>query len=210
MSSEPKTEGLVDRTRLPASELPAGVAGLVTDAERAFRAERYDEAEAKYLQALAADENNVHLLANLAACQLQQNKLAAAEATLKKALAQDSMDPDALSLQGLLEFRQENYEAAEKTLSLAAEVNPESALTQNYLGVTLSQKGLRKQAETAFRKAIQIDPNYAEAHYNLAVVYARQEPAFPALARYHYEKAIAGGQPRNPELEKIISEAEKK
>ncbi len=206
---QPTTEGLSDRSRLPATELPAGVAGLVSDAERAFRAERYAEAEAKYRQALASDEKNVHLLANLAACQLQQDKLAEAGKTLEKAARQDPMDPDVLSLKGLLEFRLKKYDDALKTLSQAAEANPESALTQNYLGVTLSQKGMRKQAERAFRKAIQIDPNYAEAHYNLAVLYARQEPAFPALARYHYEKAVAGGQPRNPELEKIIATAEK-
>lgn len=207
MSAEPATGGLADASRLPAAALPAGVAALVSDAERAFRAERYAEAEEKYTQALAAEDTNVHLLANLAACQLQQGKLPAAEATLKKALAQNPMDPDTLSLQGLLEFRQERYDEAEKTLSRAAQVNPDSALTQNYLGVTLSQKGLRKPAETAFRKAIQIDPNYAEAHYNLAVVYARQQPVMPALARHHYEKAVAGGQARNAELERIIAEA---
>lgn len=207
MSAKPTTDGLADASRLPAAALPAGVAALVSDAERAFRAERYAEAEQKYLQALSSDDTNVHLLANLAACQLQQSRLPEAEATLKKALARDSMDPDALSLQGLLEFRLERYDEAEKTLSRAAQVNPDSALTQNYLGVTLSQKGLRKPAETAFRKAIQVDPNYAEAHYNLAVVYARQQPVLPALARFHYEKAVAGGQPRNAELEQIIDEA---
>jgi tetratricopeptide (TPR) repeat protein len=207
MSAEPGTGTLTDTARLPSAALPAGVAALVSDAERAFRAERYAEAEQKYTEALTADDTNVHLLANLAACQLQQDKLPAAEATLQKALAQDPMDPDALSLQGLLEFRTERFDEAEKTLSRAAQMNPDSALTQNYLGVTLSQKGLRKPAETAFRKAIQIDPYYAEAHYNLAVVYARQQPVMPALARFHYEKAVAGGQPRNPELEQIIAEA---
>ncbi|MCP5516451.1 MAG: tetratricopeptide repeat protein [Verrucomicrobiales bacterium] len=195
--------------RIAARELPAGVAGLVSDAERAFRAERYDEAETKYLQALEVDEKNVHLLANLAAAQVQQGKLEAAETTLNRALAEDAMDPDSLSLKGLIEFRKGDYDAAEGTLSKAAQLSPENPLTQNYLGVTLSQKGLRKPAETAFRKAIQIDPGYAEAHYNLAVVYARQQPAFPALARWHYEKAVAGGQPRNPELEQIIADAAK-
>ncbi|MCB1124949.1 MAG: tetratricopeptide repeat protein [Verrucomicrobiae bacterium] len=210
LSAKPGTGNLTDTARLPTAALPAGVAALVSDAERAFRAERFAEAEQKYTEALTADDTNVHLLANLAACQLQQDKLAEAGATLKKALAKDPMDPDALSLQGLLEFRQEHYDEAEKTLSRAAQVNPDSALTQNYLGVTLSQKGLRKPAETAFRKAIEIDPNYAEAHYNLAVVYARQQPVMPALARFHYEKAVAGGQPRNAELEQIIEEATKK
>lgn len=209
MKTEPSTRGLRDTERLPATELPAGVAALISDAERAFRAGRYEEAEAKYLQALSGSGDNVHLLANLAACQLQQDKLTAAEQTLRRALAVDPNDPDALSLQGLLEFRLERYDAAEATLSKAAQLNPDSALTQNYLGVVLSQKGHRKAAETAFRRAIQIDPGYAEAHYNLAVLYAHQRPTFPALARYHYEKAVAAGQPRNPELERLLDEAAK-
>jgi len=57
--------------------------------------------------------------------------------------------------------------------------------------VTLSHKGLRVQAETALRKAVQINPLYAPAHNNLAVVYLNQTPSMPMLARWHYQKAIA-------------------
>ena len=85
--------------------LPAGVAALVSDAERAFRAERYGEAETKYLQALEVDGKNVHLLANLAAAQLQQDKLQAAEASLDKALSLNPDLADAHASQGLLKHK---------------------------------------------------------------------------------------------------------
>jgi Flp pilus assembly protein TadD len=89
-------------------------------------------------------------------------------------------------------------------LSRAAKIDPQNAETQNYLGITLSQKGLREAAEGALRKAIQLSPGYPSAHYNLAVVYATQQPPFRELARLHYQKAVAAGHPKNPELEKLF------
>ena len=65
---------------------------------------------------------------------------------------------------------------------------------------------MRNAAETAFRKAILLNPNYAGAQNNLAVFYLTQQPPSVELARWHYEKAVAGGLPRNPDLEKMLDE----
>jgi Tfp pilus assembly protein PilF len=70
--------------------------------------------------------------------------------------------------------------------------------------VTLSHQGQSGPAETAFRKAIQVDPGYGNAHNNLAILYAGQTPPLVELARWHYQKALAAGQPRNAELEKTF------
>jgi TPR repeat protein len=53
---------------------------------------------------------------------------------------------------------------------------------------------------------VQIQPGHAAAHNNLAVVYATQMPPAIALARWHYQKAMSAGHPRNAELEKILEE----
>ena len=106
----------------------------------------------------------------------------------------------------MLKFRQEKYDDALDALSRAARMNPSSAEIQNYLGVTLSHKGLRGPAETALRKAIQIDPSYGSAHNNLAVIYATQKPPLLELARWHYDRAQAAGHPRNNELEKMFEQ----
>jgi cytochrome c-type biogenesis protein CcmH/NrfG len=74
------------------------------------------------------------------------------------------------------------------------------------LGVSLGHKGLRLQAETALRKALVLDPNFGAAHYNLAVVYMGEQPPRAALARWHYMKALAAGQPHNPDLEKLLAD----
>jgi Tfp pilus assembly protein PilF len=55
------------------------------------------------------------------------------------------------------------------------------------------------------RKAVQLDPNYGDAHNNLAVIYVSQEPPMAELARWHYQRALEAGQPRNPDLEKMLA-----
>ena len=196
-------------TKRPLRQVPAGAATLLADAERALRSRRFDEAERKVQQALQLDERNVDMLNYLAATQIEQNRFDEAEATLKRALAVDPNSPDALSLLGLLRFRQAKYDEAFTLLSQAAQLNPDSATTQNYLGVTLNQLGQRKPAETALRRAIALDPNYGEAHANLARVYAIQKPPFLELARWHYEKALSLGQPKDPDMEKLLSNTDK-
>lgn len=187
-------------------ELPAGAGPLIADAQRAIDSGRFDEAEKKYLQVLRQDEGNVYTLANLAAVQLDQDRSADAEKTLKQALAIDPQDAACLYLMGSLKFRQEKYEEALDALSLSAKIEPEKAQTQYFLGKTLIQKGSRAPAETALRKAVQLRPGWGDAHYLLAVVYATQKPAYKELAQWHYQKAIAGGSPRNGELEKWIED----
>ena len=188
-------------------DLPVGAGPLVAEAQRAFAAGQPDEAEQKYQQVLRLDDKNVFTLGNLAAIQLERNKLAEAEANLKKAVEIDPDDAYNLSLMGILRFRQDNYEEALTVLSRSAKLDPNNAETQNYLGIVLSQKGQREAAEAALRRAVQLAPNNRDAHHNLAVVYARQNPPFPALARFHYQKALAAGHARNPELEKLLEPA---
>ncbi len=187
-----------------AKELPPGAAPLVAEAQRAFAAGRYDEAEQKFLQVLRQDEKNVTVLANLASTQIQQDHFADAEANLKKALAQDPDDAFSVSKLGYLKFRQEKYDEALDSLSRAAQLDPKDSETQNYLGLTLAKKGQRAAAEAALRKSIQLAPRNASAHQNLAVIYARQEPPALELARWHYQKALDLGHARNPDLEKIL------
>jgi Tfp pilus assembly protein PilF len=67
---------------------------------------------------------------------------------------------------------------------------------------------MRGPAETALRKAIQLEPNYPAAHNNLAVIYASQQPPLVELARWHYQKALAAGHAKNPDLEKMLSPKE--
>jgi len=176
----------------------------VAEAQRHYANRQLDKAEEKYLQVLQQDSKNVPTLANLAAIQLDQDHLETAEINIKQALGVAPDDPYSLFVLGRLKFRQKKYDEAVDALSSAARIDPHDPQIQNLLGLALSEKGLRGPAETALRKAIQLDPGYASAHNNLAVVYITQQPPLAELARWHYQKALAAGHPRNPELEKML------
>jgi len=186
-------------------DLPSGAGLIVADAERLFSQRRYVEAEEKYKQVLKMDEKNPLSLANLAAIQLEMQKLNEADENLKKAVEIAPQDAYILSLMGMLRFQQGKYDEALNALSRSSQIDPKNPETQNYLGITLSQQGQREAAETALRKAVSLNPNYAGAHHNLAVVYATQKPPFLELARYHYNKALSLGQAGNPDLEKQLA-----
>ncbi len=184
--------------------LPAGAAPLVAEAQKAFGAGQFDVAEAKYLEVLKMDEKNTVVLANLAAINLQQNHLPQADERLTVALGLDPADAHLQSLMGILRFRQDKIDESIDYLSKASTADPKDSETQNYLGIALSQKGQRGPAEKAFRRAIQLNPNYAGAHYNLSMAYTTSQPPALELARFHYKKAVALGYPANPAVEKMF------
>jgi tetratricopeptide (TPR) repeat protein len=206
---QPSTVPLADPKAGKAStrDLPAGSMVLVAEADRDFAARRFDQAEEKYLQVLKRDDKNLYTLANLAAIQMELNHLDDAEHHAQQALAVAPDDSYSLMILGEIQLRQEKYDDALGSLSRAAKADPRNAHIQNFLGLALSQKGMRSAAETAFRQAVTLEPDYPAAHNNLAVFYLNQKPPATALAHWHYDKARAAGMPPNPELEKMFEAA---
>lgn len=202
----PAPPATVPAAAKPVPRIPAGTAALAASAAQHFANHEFDQAEADYRKILELSPDNGVALANLATIELQAGKLAAAEQHIQAALAQSPDDAYDLATFGYLKFRQEKYDEALASLGRAAAIEPNNPEIQNYLGVTLGHKGLRQQAENALRRAIALNPNYAPAHNNLAVIYLSQTPPVPALARWHYQKALEGGQPRNPEVEKMLAD----
>ena len=193
--------GLATNSTVPAVDSSQ----LLSDARDAFAAGQYDKAHDDYVQVLQTDPRNEFVLANLAAIEVELNKLDDADKHIQLAVSLAPSDSYSLTVLGNLRLHQERYDDALTALSRAAELSPQNPEIQNYLGVTLSHKGLRAQAETALRKAIQIDPKYGGAHNNLAVIYLSQNPPYVELARWHYQKALAAGFPHNPDLEKQLN-----
>ncbi len=191
----------------PSSATSPGKSEGLSEARNDFESGKFAEAERKFEAALKSDDRNLYTLAHLAASQFEQQKIAEADKTTQRALALSPEDPPALYLLGIIRLRQDRLDEALDALGRSAKANPQNAVTQNHLGVALSQKGLRESAETAFRKSLQIRPDYPDAHYNLAVEYVLQQPPSHKLAQWHYQKAVTAGHPRNTELEKRLESA---
>lgn len=184
---------------------PAEPTALMATANGYFAAHEYTQAAGGYQSILQHDENNGLALANLAAVELSQGHLPEAEKHIQAALARSPNDAYNLSVLGHLRLQQENYDAALDTLGRAAKLDPQNADIEVWLGITLGHLGLRLPAETALRQALVLAPDNTEAHNNLAVIYISEQPPRAELARWHYLKALATGQPRNPGLEKLLA-----
>jgi tetratricopeptide (TPR) repeat protein len=192
-------------TSTPArSNLPESTISLAARAQKHFEAKQFDKAEENYLEILKQDDKNAYTRANLAAIQLEMGRLDEAEKQLKAALEISPEDGYATMLMGLLKFRQEKWDDAIEALSRAAKIAPNNAEVHDNLGVALSQKGLRGPAEQSFRRALVLNPDNANVQSHLALFYALDNPPRVALARFHYKKAVAAEQPRNPDIEKLF------
>ena len=197
---EPKLAS-VEPTKPAAQQVSPSLAPLAAEAQRLFAAGDYQKAEEKYLQLLKEKSNNPIVLANLAIIETELNHLESAEKHIRAAIALAPEDVFNYAALGTLKLKQGQNDEAIDALSRAAKLAPQNAEIQSRLGVAFSQKGLRGPAEAALRKALQLQPGYGRAHLNLAVIYANQDPPLLELARWHYQKAIAAGLPKDMAFE---------
>lgn len=183
------------------AETPAGTtadregetAALVAEARAAFLDGNFAKAEELYQKFVEQQPDNVVALANLGVAQFRQGKLTAAQLALERAVKADPNDAFSLTTLGAVMIEQNRIEDAIGYLERANGVQADDPITLNYLGVASSQLGQFGKAEQSLRRAIAVKPEYAEAHFNLAVIYATAKPPSMALAKRHYEKALELG-----------------
>src|SRR5262249_46051189 len=96
-----------------------------------------------------------------------QGRLAEAEAACRALLALDESHAGAWHLRGIIAFRSGDPATALAHVERAAALAPEKADIRNSLGFALRALRRDKEAEAAFRAAIERDPNFIEAHYRL-------------------------------------------
>ena len=72
--------------------------------------------------------------------------------------------------QGLVYWKQENYDDAQAVLEQALTVNASNPYAHNLLGLVLREQGKFADARQHYEAALQLDPQYARAHFNLGVL----------------------------------------
>lgn len=173
--------------------MPPEVAALINEARDQFVRGNFSGAEMLYQQFLELQPENVVALANLGVSQFRQGKLTAAQLALEKAIKVSPDDAFSLTTLGAVMIEQNRIDDAIAYLERANSAVADDPITLNYLGVASSQIGQFGKAEQALRRAVTVKPDYAEAHFNLAVIYATAKPPSIALAKRHYEKALELG-----------------
>lgn len=139
----------------------------------------------KYKQCCLRQEAGQHASPRLAAGEVahvlqsalahhQAGRLPEAEALYRQILQMEAEHPDALHLLGLLASQADRHEVAIHLISRAINAKPHEALFYNSLGNEQHTLGRLDEASASYRQAAAIKPDYAEANFNLGVVFQMQ------------------------------------
>jgi Flp pilus assembly protein TadD len=183
------------------------VQSLDAQAGKAFSSGNLPLAEQLYGQALSLSPSSPRLLVNLAAVKTRQGKTAESVELTRKALSCDWQNPQAWLLLGMnaLESGKDDEAFADlMQATLRDNANPRS---HNYLGIAAGRKGWNEVSEKELRRAVELDPDYADANFNLAVFYLGRTPPLIEMVRRHYQRALDLGAPHDAALEARLSKA---
>ncbi len=186
--------------------LPESSRALVDQAQNDFEAGRFGDAEKIYQEIVDASPNNYFALSNLGVTQIQSRKLSAAEVALKKAIEINPTDAFAATNLGVVYCKQGKFDEAMKSLQEALAADDKDHIAQNYIGICYGEKGMKSEAEAAFLRSIELRPDYPDAHFNLAVLYATSQPPSLEKARQHYDLAVKNGSEPDASLEQMLQQ----
>ena len=200
---------------LPADETgknftPRTLAASIAEGNVAFERKDYGAARNAYTRVLTLEPSNLMALVNLGMVEFYSGHPDKAEELLKKAVRQRLESAPAWLTLGMIYMDRNESDAAIAALSQAMLQDPLNARTRNFLGVVMGRRGWIEGAQHELRRAVELDPSYADAHYNLAVFYLEEKPPAIELSRRHYQKAMELGVEKNPQMEKLFSTPPKK
>src|SRR5260221_1299084 len=132
---------------------------------------RVDEAKNWLNKALQSNPQNYRAWYQSGLLDAGSNPTAALSAFEKTIAIQPNFSAGQRDL-GMVFFQQKNYAAAAPHLEKTIELGLEDARLHNFLGICYNRTNRTLKAVREFRRALELDPQLAEAHLNLA--YAHQ------------------------------------
>lgn len=177
----------------PTGSVAESLQATQAKAEQAYQDKNYALAEILFQRVADAASSNALALSNLAAVQLELGKLTAAEKNIREAIQINPDDAFARTTLGIIQIRTGAVNAAVQTLLDAIALDATDPASFNYLGVAFGQLGQRQRAMEEIGKALKLSPDYAEAHFNLAVLGAEGTLEEREKAAYHYRRALELG-----------------
>ena len=208
-ASEPARAVLSKRQNPVPPELPKNLKkpSSISDVDRLMADGNSLEAE-KILHAMVMEApKDPVLLTNLAIAQLNLGRNTLSITTLKKVLEIKPGDIPALMNLANAHTRLGNVVEAARILQDVLKNDPNNAIAHNYLGISYGKtRGRHLEARESFAKSVELDKNYQNAHFNLAVAYARTAPTSIELAKKHYDMARKLGAAPDASLEKMLKD----
>lgn len=144
---------------------------------------RVDEARSWLNKSLQSNPQNYRAWYQMGLLESDHDAREAQSAFEKAVAIQPNFSPGQREL-GMLLFKNKNYAASAPHLQAAIALGLEDAHVRNFLGICYSQTHQIAKAVREHRRAVELDPNLAEAHLNLAYAYQRQNQLKAAKAEY--------------------------
>lgn len=151
------------------------------------RTGNYPAAVKSYSRGLEVEPENVELLNAMGFALFQQGKSEAAIVSLEKALKVDPGHWKAHNNMALASIDIGELELAEAHYRESLAIEPQPAI-YNDLGFVLERLGMPEEAVGMYRKSLELDPESATVHYNLAAALARSGEL--AEADQHFRAAL--------------------
>ncbi len=190
-----------------ANEFPEELREFAKDGALASAAKQWQKAKVAYQGMVKAAPEHPLALANLGTVEFRLEEYEAARDHLRQSL---SIAPEVAHhwlVLALCYYELEDLDLAMSCLFRARHEDKTDPRVHLYLAVMARDYGWQSAAEIELQRAIILDPQYTDAHYNLAMLYLERDPPSYELARRHYYFALdLGGKP-DREIEKILRDA---
>ena len=176
----------------------------VAEGQRFMREGKPIEAEVCFSRALSLHPKLDDASFGLASCRYAAGDMASAKKALDELLKRNRRHVPALGLAGMTALKQNDLRTARDRFEHAVKRSPKDARLHTNLAIVYDGMNRKKAAMKELRKAVALDPNLAEARFNLAILLASSQPPKLTEAKHHYQAALQLGSMRDERLEKIL------
>jgi tetratricopeptide (TPR) repeat protein len=188
------------------AQLPDDSRDAATEASAAFAAGDFAKAADRYQQIIDKHPDCLYAWSNLGVVRFQQNDYEGARDALERSVAMSPEDAFSLENLGIVYYQLKRYDEGIDVLSKSIALTPNDSKAHNYLGCCYAEKGRQLDAEMEFKRSIELNRDFGDAYFNLALVYSTVKPPDVAQAKQNYQHALELGIARDPRLEKILAE----
>ncbi len=182
-------------------EADQSVEGVVLDRHRNLgqvyaATGRPAEAIKQYEEVLAKKPDDKGCKMAIASCRLELGQLDECEKAVKEVLGEAADAPQANLYMGIISFRQGYLGAALSYLRQAEQAEPRMPGLHCQIGNVYLRRKRWKDAERAFYKALEIDPDSAEGHDGLGVAFRWQKRSAEAVHEHMQSIALLHYRPQ--------------